>query len=93
MRETAIRCGVVNPRTKKSYDENSDVRTLVASFLRRCEKRGVVLIWQNGRKLSLAEGALSAHHLALRFLCCFVCITIVVYLVFVFECNTRSCDP
>jgi hypothetical protein len=45
----------VNRKTKKLYDEHSNVRTLVRNFIKRCEDKGVVLIWRNGRKLSLAR--------------------------------------
>jgi hypothetical protein len=55
VRETCIRLQLVCPRTKKPYDEHTNINTLVENFLDRCLKKGVVLIWRNGRKLSLAR--------------------------------------
>ena len=53
VRNTCIELEVLDPRTKTLYSETSNVNTLVKNFLNRCEEKGIVFIYSNGRKLGL----------------------------------------
>ena len=53
VRNTCIELKVLDPRTKTLYSETSNVNTLVKNFLNRCEEKGIVFIYSNGRKLGL----------------------------------------
>ena len=41
LRDTVIRLECVNPSNKKPYNQTSNVRTLTAKFLSRCEDKGI----------------------------------------------------
>ena len=64
---TCIELKLKNPVNKQLYTLASNIRTLVTSFLQRCEDKGVPLIWSSGRKLSLARALKSNWEILERY--------------------------
>ena len=49
LRETAIQLGSVDPKTKKPYQEDSNVIQLAIGFKERCLENGVSFVVRGGR--------------------------------------------
>ena len=59
LQEVAIELGVLDPKIKRPYHENSNVVQLTKNFLRRCEGKNIPLVPKNATGLSMirAESA------------------------------------
>ena len=64
LRDTAIELEVVDPKTGNHYNKASNINSLLANFLRRCEEKNVPLVPKKGQKLSVEAERWRAEHAA-----------------------------